>query len=232
MDRTTVALVFVLSVFSSALHAQGLDDSAIATTIKAGVDNKFDAWTARCRAEASPSERRRWSGPMRPTGSYDIVLSTNLGAIAFFAHLAKEDGIALGVSQVPPPFLNPAVVVFVEPRKPPSGTWSLRPRAATEREVPSQIEQIVLNSRAASSVASKPEHIRIVDRSFPGLGWYQIGPDGRPRHPVFEKSRGFATFPIESVKRLPPGDLEIVVVTKHGERRCEIRSKDRTRLFP
>jgi len=40
-----------------------------------------------------------------------------------------------------------------------------------------------------------------------------------------------ATFSIESVKALPVGDLDIVIVTKDGDRRCSIGAKDRSRLF-
>jgi hypothetical protein len=35
-----------------------------------------------------------------------------------------------------------------------------------------------------------------------------------------------------SVKELPAGDFDVVVITQAGERRCKVGAKDRARLFP
>ena len=39
---------------------------------------------------------------------------------------------------------------------------------------------------------------------------------------VFENSRAKATFSLESIKALAAGDLDVVIITKDGERRCSI----------
>lgn len=39
-------------------------------------------------------------------------------------------------------------------------------------------------------------------------------------------------MPIESARALPAGDLEIVVVTSDADRRCDLATKERLRLFP
>jgi hypothetical protein len=44
-------------------------------------------------------------------------------------------------------------------------------------------------------------------------------------------NKAYATFPLEAAKGLPPGEVDIVVVTEAGERRCKIGNKDRDRLF-
>jgi hypothetical protein len=49
---------------------------------------------------------------------------------------------------------------------------------------------------------------------------------------VFENSRAKATFSLESIKALAAGDLDVVIITKDGERRCSIPARDRARLFP
>ena len=91
MVLRTLAAPAAICLLTASLHAQGLDDAGIARALKAGTDDKFSAWTAECRAEASRSERRARRAPEgNPTGSYDVVLSTNLGAIAFLAHQAKK----------------------------------------------------------------------------------------------------------------------------------------------
>jgi hypothetical protein len=166
------------------------------------------------------------------------VLATNQGAIAFLAHQAKEGGKTPSVSDVPTWALTPAAYVFVEARKPPR-VWSASSGAIPRVEVPSSIEAIVINSMAAPvGEAPKPERFQVADASFSESSWLesqlptQIGPDGRPRPMLFERSRARATFSSESVMALPAGDVEVVVVTKAGERRCSIRARDRVRLFP
>ena len=239
MVRNTVAVLAALCVLAVPLLAQDLDEAAVARAVKAGIDDKFDSWIAECRAEASRSERRAASGLIRPTGSFDVVLATNQGAIAFLAHQAREGGKTPSVSDVPAWTLTPAAYVFVEGRKPPRD-WGAPSSGAIPRvEVPSSIEAIVLNSVATpSSAAPKPEGFETADVSFSESSWLvsqlptQVGPDGRPRPMVFERSRARATFSSASVSALPAGDVELVIVTKAGERRCTIRARDRVRLFP
>jgi hypothetical protein len=239
MKRRTVTALATLCLLAAPLHAQDLDEAAIARALKSGTDDKFGSWAAECRAEASPSERRAASGLIRRTGSYDVVLATNLGAIAFLAYQAKEGGKTLGVSDVPAWVLNRAVYVFIEPRKPPRDWGAPSSGAIPTVEGPSSIEEVLLNSKTTpASTALKPEVFETADASFSESRWLvsqlpaQVGPDGRLRPMVFERSRGRATFSGASVTGLPAGDLEIVIVTKDGERRCDIRARDRARLFP
>jgi hypothetical protein len=233
--RTVIALT-LLCVLATPLFAQELDQASIAKAVKAGTDGKRGSWTAECRAEATRSERRAASGLIRRTGSYDVILASNIGAIAFLASQAKKGGKALGVSDVPVWALNPAVHVFVEPRKPPYD-WSSN--ATPKVEVPAPIGGVILNSRTApGSVAPTPEAFETADASFSESKWLEsqlpltMGPDGRWRAMVFERSRARATFSIESIKALPAGDLDITIVTTEGERRCGIQARDRGRLFP
>jgi hypothetical protein len=237
MGRSVVGLV-ALCLFAAPLRAQVLDEAAIAKALKAGADGKFGSWTAECRAEASRADRRAAVGPIRPTGSYDVVVSTSLGAVAFIAHQAKKGGKTLGVSDVPSWVLDAAVYVFVEPRKPPRDWGAPSAGRVPNVEVPSSIARVVLNSKAApASVPPEPKDFATAHASFTESKWlvsqlpYQIGPDGHPRPMVFENSRARATFSLESIKALA-GDLDVVIVTKDGERRCNIPARDRTPLLP
>ena len=234
------AIAFVaLCLFVAPLRAQDLDEAAIARALKAGADDKFSSWTAGCRAEVSRADRRAAIGPLRPTGSYDVVVSTPLGAVAFIASQARRSGKTLGVADVPPWALHAAVHVFVEPRKPPRD-WNAGASGEMPMvDVPSSIERVVLNSKAApASVPPEPKDFARAPASFSEDSWLdsqlpnQIGPDGRPRPMVFENSRARAAFSLESIKALAAGDLDVVVVTRDAERRCSIGARDRARLFP
>ena len=236
--RPVVAFV-TLCLFAAPLRAQDLDEAAIARALKAGADGKFGSWTARCRAEVSRADRRAAIGPLRPTGSYDVVVATALGAVAFIASQAKQTGKSLGVSDVPPWALHGGAHVFVEPRKPPRD-WSAGAAGTMPMvDVPSSIERVVLNSKGAPAPAPpEPKDFAMAHASFSESSWVdsqlpnQIGPDGRPRPMVFENSRARATFSLESIKALAAGDLDVVVVTRDAERRCSIGARDRARLFP
>jgi hypothetical protein len=239
MVRRSRIILAALYLFAAPLRGQDLDDEAIARALKAGIDNRFGSWTAECRAEASRSAKRAASGLIRRTGSYDVVVSTNLGAVALVAHQAKERGQTLGVSDVPAWVLNAAVYVFVEPRKPPRDWGAASSGRIPIVEVPSSIAEVVLSSKVSPvSVLSKPETLVTADASFSESSWlesqlpYQLGSDGRPRPMVFKNGRARVTFLIESLSALPAGDIDIVIVTNDGERRCSIRAGDRVRLFP
>lgn len=238
MLRSVVALV-ALYLFAAPLRAQDLDEASIAKALKAGADNKFDSWAAGCRAEASRAERRTAVWPSRPTGSYDVVVSNSLGAVAFIAYQARKGGRALGVSDVPSWVLHAAVYVFVEPRKPPFDWGAPSSGRMPNIEVPSSIKRVVLNSKSApASVPPEPTDFATAHASFTESKWlesqlpYQIGPDGKARPMVFENSRARATFSLESIKALGAGDLDVVIVTRDGERRCNIPARDRAPLFP
>jgi hypothetical protein len=151
---------------------------------------------------------------------------------------AKEEGRTLGVSDVPAWALNPAAHLFVEPRKPPRDWGSPSAGRIPIVEVPSTIDRVHLTSKGATASApAAPDAFETADATFSESKWLvsqlpqQVGPDGRLQPMVFEKSRARATFSIESVKALPAGDVDVVIVTKDGERHCSIGVKDRSRLF-
>jgi hypothetical protein len=129
MGRSVVGLV-ALCLFAAPLRAQDLDKTAIAKALKAGAGNKFGSWTAECRAEASRADRRTAVGPIRPTGSYDVVVSTNLGAVAFMAYQARKAGKTLGVSDVPSWVLHAAVYLNRTGCSQLEGCSGLRPAGA------------------------------------------------------------------------------------------------------
>jgi len=233
--RSVAALAALCLLASPRIRAQDLDEAAIARALKAGTEGKSDSWTAECRAESSRADKHAATGPIRRTGSYDVVVSTTLGAIAIVAQQAKEAGKTLSVSDVPSWISTTAVHVFVEPRKPPYD-WSSRSLPIVE--VPSSIELIVINSKAhPASVPPEAKDFATADASFSESKWLvsqlpqQPGADGRPTPKVYKNSRARATFSLESIKALPAGDLDVVIVTKDAERRCSIRASDRTRLF-
>lgn len=107
---------------------------------------------------------------------------------------------------------TPAVVVSVEP---------IDPQSSGKRiSVAAPIEHIVLKSKSNAEQVAQPSRVEKEPVEWSNL----LG--GR-----VEANRAVAFFDFGSVKELPPGEFDIVVVTTEGERRCKVGLKDRQKLF-
>jgi hypothetical protein len=237
MTIRLAAVVVVLVVVGGFLLAQDLDEAAVARALRAGVADKFDSWVGECRAEATKAERRAATGPIKPTGSYDVTVASNLGAVAFVARQAEDAGRTLSVSEVPTWALRPAVHVFIEPRDPPRDWGAPSSGRIPIVEVPSSIKEIVFAAKNTDKSSSpRPEAFETADVSFTETKWLAsylpktVGPDGSLMPMTFKDSRARAMFSREAVRGLPTGDLDVVVVTADGERRCTIRARDRAKF--
>jgi len=232
-----VALIVVAAcLVGAATSAQQLDDAAIAKAIKAGEENKFRHWIFECKAGLSYKERlsasadRSFGGVnVQPIGRSKVILSASLGRIAFLAAEGKRLKKPFGMSDVSEGLRKPAVYAFVDPDKPPSQDWG------GGIPIPSPIHKVVIRSTddptsVAEANTLNTETVKWDDRAEIILG---IGADGRPeKRPLqIERSRATAVFGLEAIRDLRAGDLDLVVITEAGERRCTIPVRDRLRLF-
>jgi hypothetical protein len=108
---------------------------------------------------------------------------------------------------------TPSVFVSVEPNDP--------PRGQNEIAVPAPIERVVLKSKSKTEAVAQPTKIDTEQVAFSNLLGAKL-----------DASRAVAVFDIASVRELPAGDIDVVVITAAGERRCKIGTKDRARLLP
>jgi hypothetical protein len=147
-----IAVVGVLFGFAAGVGAQTLDDTAVEKAIQAGRDNKFQQWSAECKAGSSLSERRK-AGKTTPwttnsvhfTGPFHISLATNSGRVALLAAEAKRQQKPLRAADVPERFRGEGLHLLVEPVKP--GTdWG------GGVEVPASIDRVVLRSKTVRQV--------------------------------------------------------------------------------
>jgi hypothetical protein len=226
------AVLIWLSLPAVADAAQNLDDAAIELAIRAGQDNKFSMWSAQCKAGVSLSDKRKegaasWTrGSVHFVGEYQVTLLTSAGRIALLAAEAKRQGQSLVLRNVPEELRMNALHVIVDPVKPGSDSGS-------GLEVPSPIKGILLRSNSApASQQVEPSSLDVTDVQWSEGRTIMMTrkPDGGLEKNLFERSRATATMPIESVRSLPPGDLQIVVVTTGYERRCGLAAKERLRL--
>ena len=236
MISNAIRVLVGLFVLGAPIWAQQLDEVAVEKAIKAGQDNKFGPLISECKAGPGAGERFSASadvsfGVMRvhPIGRYRVVMSTNVGRIAFLAAEAKRLKEPFGVRDVSGHLRNAAVHVFVDPDKPPTRDWG------GGIPLPAPIDRVVIRSKSDPASVVEPETVNTEDVTWDDRTGivFGVGADGRleKRPLMVERSRATATFAIGPVTTLRAGDLEIVVITKAGERRCAVSARDRLRLL-
>ena len=241
MMLRAITLLSVLFGFVVSVGAQNLDDAAVEKAIRAGQDNKFRQWSAECKASASLSEKRKdgaasWtSGSVHFTGAFQVTISTNSGRVALLAAESRRQQKPLRAADVPERFRREGLHLLVDPIKP-GKDWG------GGVEVPASIDRVVLRSKAEPNAVVQPEVFNTEDATwdFDRVIIARLAPGGGWETNVFKKSRAIAVFPIEAIKTLPAGDLDVVVITEPmkearslaGERVCTIRASDRLRLVP
>ncbi len=196
------------------LHAQGrpLSDDQVASAILAGEMKKFDHLISTCVATAGFGEgvAANIAGGLQRDGSYDVTVSGSAGRVAFMAAEARRLYKKFNLASVTEELREPAIVVAVIPQQP-----------ATTKEkisVAAPIEHVVLKSKI-NLEATQPERVDLEPVEWSNLMGGKVA-----------GNRAVASFDFNTVRQLP-GDIDVVVITPLGERRCKIGSKDRLKLF-
>jgi len=222
--HTRIAAAVLSSVFGAAIlitsvNAQQLSDVQIADAIKAGESRNFKHLASDCLATAGFGEKMggRMKGALSLTGSFDVTVSTNMGRIAYMAAQAKRLYKSFAIADVTESLKVPGVFVSVEPNAPMMQPGGGGARAAAP------IERVVLQSKSKPDAVAQPTSVNLEPVPF-------MNKDGGKVE--VEANRAVAVFDYSAVRQLPAGDLDVVVITTSGERKCKIGAKDRERLIP
>ena len=203
-----------------------LSDAEIEKAIRAGQANEFDDLISDCTASPDFGEffnletALSISGDL-PLGLFEVVTSGNAGRIAFLAAQARRMDESFTIDNVSDEVREITIFVVVNPRdpdvrlKPPNYTlhWDYH-------LFPSPIRRILLRSKEKPETELAPRHIEIeaVEVKKGGKSW--------------PATRAVATFSLEAARLLTPREVDVVLITQGGERRCKIGRNDRARLFP
>jgi hypothetical protein len=213
MKNVIVGVIVAASTVT--VSGQALTDAQVAAAIKVGHEKKLAALTSECRATPAFGESltaRNGTGVQRDQ-AFDVIVTGNAGRIASMAATAKQP---LNPADVPPAVKEePAIFVTVVPLGPRPGF------TAGSISVASPIWRVVLKSKANPGATVMPR----VFQTEP-VTWANL-PGG-----TVTGNRASAQFLLGEVANLPGGEFEISVITQHGERRCNIATKDRSKLFP
>lgn len=212
--RSIVALA--LCVFSSAVLAQQpatLTDAQVAAAIKAGESKKAKDYVSSCAATAGFGAFVVAGKGVQPLGSISLAASTNFGRIAMMAENGKRLYKPLRLEDVDADLRGtPLVFVHAEPDDPDRNDGRI--------DVAPPIEHIVLKSKVDESRVLQP-----IDLSMEPVEWKNLVGGS------VTSNRATATFSLAEFMALPAGDIDIVIVTPHGERRCKIGAGDQKKIF-
>lgn len=214
--RKAVAIVLAAAASLPIMAgAQNITDAEIAAAIRAGQAKKFGDLLSTCFATPSFGDLFKEAEPaggVKADGNYDVTVSTNAGRIAFLAADAKRLYKPFTATEVPDSLRKPAVFVVAEP-KPPT-------QIGAYMSIASPVEKIVLKSKVNPDAVVQPSGFEAQPLEWSNL----VGG-------TVKGTRGLATFNLNAVREMPPGDFDVVVITQAGERRCKVGAKDRARVF-
>jgi hypothetical protein len=194
---------------AAAADAQPLTPQQVEAAIEAGQGGRERQLSSRCQATAGFLDRVLVGPDFHPDAEhFHISFSLTPGRIAALAAAARRLYKPFTPSDVPVPLRTLAVFVEADPHQP----------AASSSYIVSAIEHVVL--KAQNGVVVQPD-----DFKTERVGW------GVAQGTRLPPNRAFARFPVGSVRELPAGEFDVVLVTQGGERRCKVGASDRARLF-
>ncbi len=191
--------------------AQSNDE--ILQAIAAGKNKKQAALMASCDAKPGLGEAMAggMGGGLRPTGRYNVAVAGPLGHVASLAFEASRLYKSFGLADVTDDMRSPTIYVTAAPDDP--------RRAGNSYSVASPIQSIVLTSKDNGGAALS------TDLRLEPVVWKNL------LGASFSGTSATATFSREEVDALPAGELNIVLVTAAGERRCKIGASERAKVL-
>lgn len=213
LTRSLVLASALTAAATTALAQAPAADAAIESAIKAGATRKYKHLISDCYATAGFGAGLAGAmvGGANRNGALNITVATNLGRIAFLAAEAKRFYKPFAAADVPADLREPGIYVWVEPDEPSGSRGELRFAPV--------IEHVVLKSKADDTRVMQPLHVELEPVEWKNM----LGA-------TIEGNRASASFPAHTFQEMPPGDVDVAVVTQAGERRCKIGTSDRARL--
>ena len=193
-----------------------LTEAQIIEAIKAGREKKYAQHVSSCSAGVGfgGALAAGMVKGINDTGSFNVTISTNYGRIAFMAANAKRLYLPFGPESVTGALRDtPTVFVHAEPDKP-----TRNDNGAIS--IPAAIERIVLKSKVIETAVVQPDSFETEPVEWSNLFGGKL-----------QSTRAVATFDRATFMELPIGDIDVVLVTVGGERRCKIGKGDQATIF-
>ena len=213
-----IAAVVLMSAIVLAMpaSAQSLSPEEINQAIVAGQSGKHRQLVLTCQAVIGFREIFKGEkAGLDFTGSYEVHLSPTTGRIALLAAEAKRFYKPFSIAQVPDELKVSDAVMTAEPAAP-----ELSSTTRGSISVAAAIELLVIKAWPNRKLVVKPTAFTTEPIEWPNVAGQTV-----------RANRARARFRLGEIVELPPGDLELAVVTPAGERTCIVPSRDRRRVF-
>ena len=196
-----------------ALPAQRASESDIQAAISAGQNKKTKDLFFDCTAGAGFGQNfaAGMAGGIQYTGSFTVYTANNLGRVAFIAFDAKRLYKPFSIDMISDDLKQPGIYVWIEPDKPTA--------SGNTYSVPAMIETVVLRSKQTPA-----RFIRTASLETETVEWSNLL-GGK-----VSSNRASARFDYGEFRELPMGDIDVVVVTPAGERKCGLSVNERVKL--
>lgn len=203
--RRYLAVAAMVACFAAPAAAQ-YSDAQLQEAIKIGQTGKSRRLVSSCVATSAFMDLSQWNG------SYDVAILNGLGRVASLAEEAKQKYLGFPLSNVDDELRTPAIYLIAAPHKPKftSGKWHLT--------APSS--HAVLKSKDNEDQVLQPEKFTTSPVSWSNA----FGAE-------FQGTQVVAQFSFDGFGAFPKGDVDIVLITDAGERRCKVGQKDRQMLM-
>ena len=147
-------------------------------------------------------------------GSYDVYVFNHLSDIAKDARRGREEYRPAPTAKTIPAVQRQAAIHLIAyPQK--AGRLT-----SGQLQVASPVRSAVLRSKSRISILITADEL---DEASSPLEYINGATLANPYT---------ARFPYQPVIDLPEGDIEVVLVNEHGERRCGLNNKERLKLIP
>jgi len=195
-----------------------LTDSEVQAALDIGLDgNEINKVRRYCDARAGFGETLGESLISTGTttlGKFRVTVSSNIGEIALIAREKKRRYQPVGLEDVPAHLREPAAFISIAP---------LGDSAAYDGQLdlPSMIEHVIVRPQGDKEGAVQPLAIQMDPTYLQNL----FGA-------VIAANTAVVAFPADAIYEIAQNDdVEIVVITVHGERKCDIGDDDVRRMF-
>jgi hypothetical protein len=194
-----------------ALQSAPLTDRDVTDALAAGEAKRHERLMATCAAGPGWGEAMRSAtGGASPTGISEIRVMTARGLLALRAFDGRRLYKPVTLADVTEADRAPQLVVTVTPRDP--------NRLGSSLVYGAPAESMVLKAK------DRPEVIQPTSFTTEPVEWKNL------LGGVIQSNTARATFDLSAFVGLPAGDVDVVVITAGGERRCKIGREDRLKL--
>ena len=210
-----LAVAFVAVPGSQGLPT--LTDSEVQAALDIGLDGDEIKKVRRyCDARAGFGETlggSLFNSGTTSLGQFRVTMSSNIGEIALIAYEKKRRYQPVGLEDVPAELREPAAFVSIAP---------LGDSAADGQiDLPSLIEHVIARPQGDEYGAVQPLSIQTNPTYLQNLLGAQIA-----------ANTAIVSFPAQAIYEIAENDdVEIVVITAAGERKCDINDDDIRRMF-